>query len=196
MSRIFCVTGKSASGKDSIFQAILEKPPIPLSTVVTYTTRPIRDHETDGVEYFFTDTDNFEKLRAEGKIIEFRCYHTVHGDWYYFTVDDGQIRDDRDYLIVTDLHQYESLVSYFGSDRIVPLYVEIDDGIRLTRALEREKQQAEPKYAEMCRRFLADNADFSEENILRLGIKKRYINDDFASCVKEMCEDIVRLSSK
>lgn len=196
MSRIYCVTGKSASGKDSIFQAILQNPPIALSTVITYTTRPIRDHETDGVEYFFTDTENFEKLKIQGKIIEFRCYHTVHGDWYYFTVDDGQITDDRDYLIVTDLHQYESLVSYFGPERIVPLYVEIDDGERLTRALEREKHQAEPKYAEMCRRFLADNADFSEENIQRLGIKKRYINDNFDSCVKTICDDIVRLSSK
>ena len=39
---------------------------------------------------------------------------------------------------------------------MVPLYVEVDDGLRLSRALERERKQTEPKYAEMCRRFLAD----------------------------------------
>ena len=42
----------------------------------------------------------------------------------------------------------------------------------------------------MCRRFLADEEDFSEENIRKYGIVKRYINDNFNICLKEITEDI------
>ena len=100
--RIFCLLGPSASGKDSLFQAILKRQPIPLSTVISYTTRPKRGNETEGVEYFFRDIPGFVKMRDEGRIIEYRCYHTVMGDWYYYTADDGQI-DDR----ITDLYSHD-----------------------------------------------------------------------------------------
>lgn len=188
--RIFCILGKSASGKDSLYQALLERQPIPLSTITTYTTRPIRSYEIDGTEYFFQDIPTFEKMRDEGRIIEYRCYHTIHGDWYYYTADDGQIDTDHDYLIPQVLGGYENLLNYFGPDRVIPLYIEVEDGLRLSRALERERRQEHPKYAEMCRRFLADSEDFSEENIKRLGINKRYQNIDFYDCLEELCNTI------
>ena len=70
---------------------------------------------------------------------------------------------------------------------MIPLYVEVEDGLRLSRALERERQQAAPKYAEMCRRFLADSEDFSEKNLQDAGITKRFQNLDFQKCVSEIC---------
>ena len=185
--RIFCLLGPSASGKDSLFQAILKRQPIPLSTVVSYTTRPKRGNETEGVEYFFTDIPSFRQMRDEGRIIEYRCYHTVMGDWYYFTADDGQIDDTHDYVITMVLEGYESLRDYFGSDRVIPIYIEVEDGVRLSRALECERRQPEPKYTEMCRRFIADSEDFAEEKITRLGITKRYENNDFDTCLAEIC---------
>ncbi len=192
--RLFCILGKSASGKDSLYQAILKKQPIPLSTVTPYTTRPIRSGETPGVEYFFTDYEDFRKLKNENRIIEYRCYHTMHGDWYYFTADDGQITDDKDYLIPMVLGGYESLRNYFGPERVIPLYIEVEDGLRLARALERERKQVNPKYTEMCRRFIADNEDFCEENIRRLEITKRFENVDFDTCLSELCEELKRFS--
>ena len=45
---------------------------------------------------------------------------------------------------------------------------------------------ANPKYEEMCRRFIADQSDFSEENILDAGIWKRFQNTDLDECVKEI----------
>ena len=59
-----------------------------------------------------------------------------------------------------------------------PIYIEVDDGERLQRALDRERSQDTPQYAEMCRRFLADSADFSEENVARAGIRKRFYNQN------------------
>ena len=63
--------------------------------------------------------------------------------------------------------------------------------MRLERALGRERQQKEPKYAEMCRRFLADQDDFSEEKLEQAGIERRFCNVEFETCVEEICRFIV-----
>ena len=91
MGKIFFILGKSSSGKDTIFQKIKENNELGLKTVVGYTTRPMRENEVDGEEYFFVDRDRLEELKNDDKVIESRDYNTVHGIWSYFTVDDGQI---------------------------------------------------------------------------------------------------------
>jgi len=116
----------------------------------------------------------------------------VYGPWSYFTVDDGQICLDRkdSYLMIGTLESYEKMRGYFGENGLVPVYIEVDDGVRLERALQREKGQKEPKYKELCRRFLADEEDFKEENLTRCGIRRRYRNDDLDVCIEEICRDI------
>lgn len=179
MGKIFCIMGKSSSGKDTIYKRVLETPELSLKHIIPYTTRPARSGEKNGVEYYFSDEQQLEQLLAEHKVIELRAYHTVYGIWKYFTVDDGQIRLDRqNYLMITTLEAYEKLLAYFGRDAVVPLYIEVEDGIRLERALRREQREAEPHYAEMCRRFLADEQDFSEEKLHHAGIGRRFRNDD------------------
>lgn len=191
MPKIFIIIGKSASGKDTIYKKLLENRDLNLKTVVMYTTRPIRLSETDGVEYHFVDEKRFEELKRQNKIIEHRSYNTVHGIWHYFTVNDGQIDLDKyDYLMLGTLQSYGQIRDYFGHDKVIPIYIEVEDGIRLMRALLREQKQEEPKYAEMCRRFLADCEDFSEENITAYGIKKRYQNIDIDECLREITADI------
>lgn len=191
MGKLFIIIGKSATGKDTIYKRLLEIDQLKLKTVVMYTTRPIRNSEVNGVEYFFVDENELQKLKKENKIIEHRSYNTVHGIWHYFTVNDGQIDLEKaDYLMIGTLETYGQVREYFGKERVIPIYIEVDDGLRLQRALQRELKQEEPKYAEMCRRFLADEEDFSDENIRKYGIVKRYINDNFNICLKEITEDI------
>ena len=189
--RIYCVMGKSASGKDSLYKAILARQPIPLKTITTYTTRPIRNNEQNGVEYYFTSVEDFRKMQADGKVIEFRCYHTVFGDWFYFTADDGQIDNEHDYLLIMTLEGYASLRNYFGEDRVIPIYIDVEDGLRLERAIGRERKQPKPAYDEMCRRFLADSVDFSEENLKKLNVTRYFENNEFDTCLDEVCEFIV-----
>lgn len=99
-------------------------------------------------------------------MIEHRAYHTCHGLWRYFTVDDGQIDlDTKDYICIGTLESYESTKAYFGQDRLLPVLIELDDGARLQRALDRERKQEQPKYEEMCRRFLADSEDFRRSGL-------------------------------
>ena len=192
MGKIFYLMGKSSSGKDTMFKKLIEDKALGLKTIVGYTTRPMREGERDGVEYFFVDEEKMLLLEAEGKVIERRSYNTVHGIWSYFTVDDGQVNLDSDdkYLLIGTLESYEKVRNYYGKEYLVPLNISVDDGLRLQRALDRERQQDKPKYAEMCRRFLADEADFSKENIDRCEITVSYENVDLESCYKLICDRI------
>ncbi len=186
MSKIFYLMGKSASGKDTIYKKIKEALP-ELETIVIYTTRPIREKETEGVEYHFVDENRLHELQKEGKVIELREYDTVHGIWHYFTVDDGQFDADCNYIAIGTPESYRAMREHLGVERLVPIYIEVDDGVRLERALKRERKQAEPKYKEMCRRFLADAEDFSEENLALAGIDYRYKNtEEIDDCVEEI----------
>ena len=187
MHRIFCLTGKSAAGKDTIYRHLLEESGLPLKEIIPYTTRPIRTKETDGVNYHFTDEAGYQRMRSEGRIIEERSYDTVHGIWRYFTADDGQIDLSREScLMVGTPEACVSLKKYFGSGRVLPVYIRVDDGELLARALNRERKQAEPKYAEMCRRYLADLEDFSGEKLLLAGIDETntFENSDLGQCIE------------
>ncbi len=191
MGRIYYIMGKSATGKDTIYKKVLKQRP-DLKTIVMYTTRPIREGETDGVEYHFRTIPEMEEIRDSGKIIELRMYQTVFGPWYYFTMDDGQfdLDSDANYLMIGTLESYEKMLRYFGQDAIWPIYIEVPDGIRLQRAVARESTQKKPNYKETCRRYLADEEDFAEENLVRLGIKKRYLNLELDACLENVLGDI------
>ena len=194
MGKIFCLMGKSSSGKDTIFKEINNDKDLDLKPIISYTTRPKRINETNGVEYFFINKDELNEFEKQNKVIEKRVYHTVHGDWFYGTINDGQINlDKNNYMLITTLDSYKSLRDYFGDDKVFPFYIDIEDGIRLERALEREKMQDKPNYDELCRRFLADNKDFSAENLSNLGINKFYINENLQKCINDIKKDILNL---
>ena len=189
--KIFYIIGPSASGKDSLARALLTAFPGQLKPVIMSTTRPIRSGEVEGEEYHFISRDSFEQLEKAGKVIEARTYQTVHGPWTYATVDDGSIDlAQQSYLAVGTLESYRKTAAYFGRERVVPLYVELDKGLRLSRALKRERSQKEPKYAEMCRRFLADEQDFSDEKVAACHFPRVYVNNDFYACLEAMKETV------
>ena len=62
MGKIYYVMGKSCSGKDTIYRRLTERHP-ELHTIIPYTTRPIREGERDGVEYFFVDQERMEEYK-------------------------------------------------------------------------------------------------------------------------------------
>ena len=144
--------------------------------------------------------DLFEK---KGRLVEKRVYETVAGPWIYATVDedpkeqhggpeprtsgpDGSVR-----IGIGTLESYLRLKAYYGEETLLPVYIETDDGTRLQRALDRERQQKKPNYAELCRRFLADLEDFSDEKLAEAGIRKRYRNDELPECLARIEEDVI-----
>ena len=197
MGKIIYLMGKSSSGKDTIFKRLLADKALGLKNIVPYTTRPIREGEKDGQEYFFTYETGYRNLKEQGKVIEERAYNTCHGLWRYFTVEDGQVEQQSgNCLMIGTLESYLRLKDYFGADKILPVMIELDDGKRLQRALDREMRQENPKYEEMCRRFLADNADFAEEKIKEAGITIRFQNYDLEKCLKEIRAYVIEQSGE
>lgn len=187
MGRVFCIVGKSSSGKDTIYKKLLQNPSLHLRRIVLYTTRPIRAGEREGVEYHFTTIERMVQLQEENKIIECRSYDTVYGVWYYFMARDSQIDlEKNDYLVIGTLESFIKIRDYFGEDKVIPIYIDLDDGERLTRALAREKKQSQPGYEEMCRRYLADAKDFSLDNLEKAGITVKFDNYDLKTCLNEV----------
>jgi guanylate kinase len=184
MGKIFYLMGKSASGKDTVYRRLLETMP-ELRRVIPFTTRPVREGETEGVEYHFVSPEELENLRRAGRVIESRTYQTVKGPWTYATVDDGTIDPDRfSYLMIGTLESYLAVKAYFPAGTAVPVYLWLDGGERLVRAVRREQMQKDPDYREVCRRYLADEEDFSEEKLRAAGIGGGFENEDLESCVR------------
>lgn len=163
MSRIFCIAGKSGAGKDTFYRAVLQKYAGALTPVIPCTTRPMREGEVNGENYFFVTEAELKKLEDQGRVIEKRVYNTVQGPWTYFTPA-FEPEEGRDYILITTLEGIRSFLRVFGGD-VRPLLLTLPDGQRLHRCLEREDAQKNPNYAEMCRRYLADERDFSPENL-------------------------------
>ena len=187
MGKIFCLMGKSSSGKDTIYRELFKRQDISLKKIIPYTTRPIREGEEEGREYHFCNEDQVTQLQNANKIVELRAYDTVYGVWKYFTVDDGQVDlADNSYLLIGTLETYVKIRQYYGAAQVVPVYIEVEDGKRLLRAIEREKEQKIPKYTEMCRRFLADSEDFSEEKLKEAGVSVRFENEKLENTIDKV----------
>ena len=188
--KIIYIMGKSSSGKDTIFKKLKEK--LDVNTYVMYTTRPIREGEKEGVTYHYISNEKMQRYidgKENNKLIEYRTYQTVHGPWTYATIADEQFKTNKDMMMLGTLESYEKMKKHFEKE-LLPIYIEVEDGLRLERALKREREQKEPKYAELCRRFLADSKDFSEENLKKAGIVKRFENIELDKCLNEILEEI------
>lgn len=164
MGKIYCIIGKSGTGKDTVLCELLKDENIRLEKIVPYTTRPKRDGEVEGVNYHYVSVDELEVMEREGKVIERRTYDTIHGPWNYFTASTN-ISNVKDYIIITTQKALEHFFSFFGKERIHVIYLLLNDKIRLERCIARESQQINPNYSEVCRRFLADEEDFDEDAI-------------------------------
>ena len=157
MSRIFCIVGKSCSGKDTLYARILAQNRPGRVPVVPCTTRPRRPGEVEGQSYHFVTQEQLRQYENQGQVIEKREYHTTQGLWTYFTL---RFDLDTDRLLITTLAGARALMDCYGPGHVRVVYLHVDDRTRLLRYIDRESRQARPDYAEVCRRFLADQTDF------------------------------------
>lgn len=178
MNKLFVICGRSGVGKDTICRGLKERHP-QLKELITYTTRKPRDGEKDGEAYHFCTEEQFQEFLEKGLIIEDRSYQTVSGLARYFTVLDSQFQDlgpDQDLIVVASLVQCQSYRSYFGPERVVPLYLELDEKELLLRAIQKESMQENPRYHEVCRRFLSEIEEYSPEQKEKSGVTRVFVN--------------------
>lgn len=157
---IYFLVGPSSSGKDSFYEYIVRK--YDLDRIVLHTTRPMRDGEVEGQTYFFVTKEEMDKMDKNGELIERRYYNSKYGIWSYATHRDS-VDISKNCVVINTWEAYQKFIDYLGKDNVFPIYFELDPKVRYERALARERQQKQPKFDELRRRFEADSYDFREE---------------------------------
>lgn len=149
--KLLALFGESSAGKDSI-QHWLEHNLKNTHSIVSYTTRPPREYEIEGREYHFISDIKFKTLIESNKMLEY----TKFNNWYYGTYI-NELDKNKINIGVFNPEGIRNILSHNDID-ILPVWIKASEKTRLLRSLKRE---AYPNCTEICRRFLADQDDFS-----------------------------------
>lgn len=150
---IWCIIGKSCSGKTTLAKQMETS----FKRVITTTTRPKRDYETDGIDYHFVDEDMFEEKLINGDFVESDCFR----GWYYGTA--VEYIEDNSVVVVTPKGA-KKIAEKFNN--VIVCYLDIPSHIRLQRALDRGDD-----LHEIIRRYYADEIDFYDMDIDYIVVK-------------------------
>jgi len=165
---ILVLMGPSATGKDTIQRILMNKG---FSPIVSTTTRPRRTKEIHGKDYFFVSDEEFEKLIAENKFVEYRTYNTVQDGkpavWKYGSpaVDAA----NGNYVVVLDKQGADDYKKYYNerSVRCFTVLVKTSDEIRRQRAEKRgsfDEQEWLRRLADDAKVFANVDADLTVYN--------------------------------
>jgi guanylate kinase len=152
MYRIIALMGEAGAGKDSLMQAILEREGN-LHEIVSCTTRPKREGEVHGINYYYYTPEKFGDMVLHNEMLE--C--TVFNDWFYGTSYES-VRSDCVNIGVFNPAGIEALEARGDVDLFV-VWVTASKKTRLLRQLNREEN---PDVDEIVRRYRADQIDFAD----------------------------------
>lgn len=156
--KIVILTGQSGCGKDTIANKLTRNG---FKRVITNTTRPPRDNEVNGKDYYFISENNFLSLVNDGSMIEYRKYNTVFGTWYYGSSANNIDLKKHDYVIILTLDGVDAFINYFGAENCIIFYIDCPTSIREKRAENRPNFDK----SEWNRRVLTDKEDFSNDKV-------------------------------
>ena len=155
--------GKSASGKDYTSNLLVKQG---YEKIISYTTRPMRSNEKEGIDYYFVDLDTMLDMIKNHELLEYRVYHTVYGDWYYGVKKEENI-DNK--VIITDVQGCKEWIKEYGRDKFKIYYLDCKDKVRLERAKNRDKGF---DMREWKRREKDDKKKFKWREIKKIGGEK------------------------
>jgi len=161
MITVLC--GKSASGKDTLFKELIERG---FEPIISTTSRPMREGETEGKEYNFVTREEFEKRLAEGRFLEHRSYDTlVNGnpDTWYYGMEKREYDRGKDYLVILDLEGAKAFKEAYKDDVFV-VGIEAPD----TKRKEWAESRGSFDETEWNRRFEDDKVKFAPENMAEM----------------------------
>lgn len=162
--KLITLTGTSACGKDSLLNKVLESNKN-IKPIISVTTRPKREGETDGGEYKFITLEELTELYNNEELIEIREYNTKHGMWYYgITKDSIDVDSDDIYIVIVDVQGVVQLRQYLNSlksdnIKVESVFINCSGKERMFRSLTREQNLNDEQIAEICRRYLDDQAN-------------------------------------
>ena len=144
MFNIIVLIGESASGKSTIEKELVNRG---FKKIVSYTTRPIRKNEKDGVDYHYINKEDFLDKFKNGFFAE----HTIYNEWYYGIATDDCIDDA---VVVVEPHGFRQLKQIDGMN-IISFYIQVDERERLVRMVKRGDN-----LLEVFRRIFSDQGVF------------------------------------
>jgi len=147
-----CLIGKSCSGKDTVTKELIS---MGYEKIITYTTRPQRNREIDGIHYHFISEKLFKKMIEDGVFAEWREYKTKSGTWYY-----GSLLADyrgRKKVIILTPDGYKKIQNIISNNKISfkTFYLRVSNRTLKKRMFNRDSDKTESK-----RRYKADKKDF------------------------------------
>lgn len=150
--KVIAICGKAGSGKDTILKHVVAVCP-QLHEVISCTTRPMREGEIEGINYYYLTGEQFGNKVLNGEMLEATCFN----DWFYGTAYDS-LRSDCVNIAVFNPEGIDSIAAHKDIEMVV-FYVEAKDKTRLLRQLNRETN---PDVHEIIRRFKTDEIDFED----------------------------------
>ena len=157
-NRIVVLVGKSGSGKDTVVKKLAERNS-DLFKAVSTTTRPQRESEVDGEDYYFVTQDQFMDRIQNNEFWEYIVYHAYKKDkiedWYYGLGKENPL-DTQNCVVVADLERIPQLIDIFGR-RVIVICLDVDEEERMRRAKLRDSNFNE---LEWTRRVLDENKKF------------------------------------
>lgn len=189
---IFCLLGKSASGKDTILNQVIKNGIV--ENIISTTTRPMRSNETEGISYHFVTKKEFLDKMTSGDFLETTRYDVaVNDDTWYYGIDGTKLDMNKNYITIVNPDGFRQIKAKIGSENVVGILVVADDKERLIRSLMRDSNV---NCLEVCRRFLADYEDFKNvENEVKYIIKNRDLQQS-VNIVNKIIEKELRLKSQ
>ncbi len=184
---LLIICGKMCSGKDTVVKRLINKG---FKKVVTYTTRPKRRGETDGVDYHFISTEEFKRRIQDGFFLEYRDYKVASGDtWYYGSAKEDvmKIRDDQKKVIILSPSGVDKMIELKRTNDILFKIVHLkctDATIR-----ERAKHRKDNKQ-EVERRIISDGNDFCVMDIFADKVVWNNLDCELGDVVKEVLDYI------
>lgn len=151
--KVIAICGKSAAGKDTLLQGMLNHEKEEFHEIISHTTRPPREGEVDGKNYHFITDDIFMRKIWHNEMLETAKYR----NWWYGTAIDA-LDEDKINIGVFNRKGLDSLKNYKGDLDLYIVYVDASDKTRLLRSLHREE---DPDVKEIVRRYQADEEEWN-----------------------------------
>lgn len=183
--KMIAICGKAGSGKDTILQKIIKQNPN-LHEIVSCTTRPKREGEINGVNYYYLTGEQFADKVLNNEMLEATCFN----DWFYGTSLDS-LDNTKVNIVVLNPDGIDSIMAHKNIELVV-FYIEVKDKTRLLRQLNREEN---PDVHEIIRRFKADELDF-EELDFHYNVLCNENEEDLDYCIKVIDAAANRLMAK
>lgn len=187
-NKILVISGFSGAGKDTVAKLVIEQNSN-YNFVTLHSTRPMRPGESKGDPYYFISDNEMCTMAFNKELIEGRCYNSIYGNWFY-AIHKDEIKQDKQYVVVLDVLGYREFKKHFGN-RVVGIFIHVDDNTRLERAKSRKDFNIE----EWNRRLMDDNNQFKLDIIKK---EYNYIIDniDIKNTIKQGNKIISNIKSQ